>query len=239
MDDDLAKLAGCDASAAADNRLNGTGPGTHEQRTLPASDSRPKTPHRTTNHNTRESDLSSEHFSDNSETSLHLSAVTNSATAINTQSRHYTQVGEQESNSYTIIGSSGIERERLDWVRWLSIATILATLAGSIGFAWWMLQPESANRLYERILAAAESGDDAQLLLVSNDVKEFLNRFASDERAPEVQALADEAELVRRVRLLQRKAARVGGVGDYGGVGDSASLLFVTGRGGSESGGFL
>jgi hypothetical protein len=74
-----------------------------------------------------------------------------------------------------------------------------------------MLQPDSADEIFDRILVAVETGDDSQLLAVTDDINDFLERFPEDERGAEIQSIADEMELTRVTRVLARKASREGG----------------------------
>ncbi len=124
---------------------------------------------------------------------------------------HYTPVSQMDARRYSLGGHEATADTGFDWLQMGSMAGIVALLLGSVAVAWWMLQPSSADDIYATITAAVDSGDDGQLLSVRADIDEFLERFPDDERLVEVQALADEAELVRRVKLLQRKAAQVGG----------------------------
>jgi hypothetical protein len=59
---------------------------------------------------------------------------------------------------------------------------------------------------------AAESGDESQLMGSEDQVDEFLSRHSDDPRSSEIQAIQDEIELSRQVKILQRKAARSDGV---------------------------
>ena len=120
---------------------------------------------------------------------------------------HFTPVSEMKRENE--FGTS--ERDGHDWLHYVSIAGMVALLLGSIGWGWWMLRPATADALYATIDKAAGTGDDGQLLAVSAEMESFLTRFPEDERAVEVQILANETDLVRRVKLLQRKASMTGG----------------------------
>jgi serine/threonine-protein kinase len=59
---------------------------------------------------------------------------------------------------------------------------------------WWLMQPPSAETLYQRIAAAAESGDVRGLQASRADIATFLNHYPDDRRAEELRELADEIE---------------------------------------------
>lgn len=124
---------------------------------------------------------------------------------------HYTPVSEAESTPFELASHPHSQVES-PWIQYVSVAGIVALLIGSIGFGWWMLQPQSSEEIYARISNAVESGDDGQLLAVKPDIEEFLERFPDDERNLEIQTLADEMELLRWTRVLQRRASRSGEV---------------------------
>ncbi len=126
---------------------------------------------------------------------------------------HYTPVEEAESRPYSFPEDESEPGPSVDWLQVGSIAGIIATLLACIGAGWYMLQPGSADSLYDTIQQAAESGDDSQLSGVGDEIDSFLERFPDDDRSIELQALRDEMELGRWTRVLQRKASRVGGEG--------------------------
>lgn len=184
---------------------------THEQPTLVASPSLLKRSMLTGKEDPRESELSGEHLSSGPETRRSPTGSTNPSAITGAPPSHYVAVEPSTSTSYALATNSAHEDHGWDRTQWASIAAMLVALVGSIGVVWWKLQPRSIEDLYAEIVSASESGDDARLLATSDLVDEFLSRFPGDERSVEVQALKDEADLIRRVKLLQRKAARQGG----------------------------
>lgn len=76
------------------------------------------------------------------------------------------------------------------------------TLLASLGLGAWMLRPTSASRLYAEIMTRVDSGDENEVVAAQADIEEFLTRFPQDERASEVRALANDAELTRWTRIL-------------------------------------
>jgi serine/threonine protein kinase len=97
------------------------------------------------------------------------------------------------------------------WIQYASFLGMAALLLGSLGFGWWMLQPRSADSIYESVMTAVDSGDEGQFLLAREDVEEFVERFPEDERQAELLSIRDEIELARWTRILRRRAARDGG----------------------------
>ncbi|MFO0940291.1 MAG: serine/threonine-protein kinase [Pirellulales bacterium] len=187
---------------------------THEQPTLVASPTMLRRPVLTGKENPLDSELSSEHLSPGADTNRSQSNATNPSILTSGGPSHYTPVTESDTRSYTIASSSHEHHERWDWTQVASIVGMIVALVGSIGLLWWKLQPQSADQLYDSIMSAVDSGDDSQLLASSDHLDEFLHRFPHDERAIDVKSLKDEADLVRRVKILQRKAARSGGINE-------------------------
>lgn len=158
----------------------------------------------------KESELSSEHISASPETSQRAD-VTNASILTSVGPSHFTPVTASDTKSFTMASSHSNTDQSRDWTAYLSVAGLVLAIVSSIVFVWWKLQPESADNLYSSILAAVESGDDAQFLAASQEVEQFLVRFPEDERAVDVKAFKAEADFIRRVKILQRKAARSGG----------------------------
>lgn len=124
---------------------------------------------------------------------------------------HFTPIPEAGSVTHSFGVEQAEEPKGIDWLHYGSIAGMIGLLLASLGLAWYLLQPPSADHMYEEIMAAVESGDDSAVLQAGGTVDEFLRRFPGDERAAELNVLADQAELVRWTRILQRRAARPGG----------------------------
>jgi serine/threonine-protein kinase len=147
-----------------------------------------------------------------SETGLHVTGTLSSAPVSTAGSNRYVPVTDADRTDYTIATTQPSHTAGRDWVQLLSIFGIVAILVASIGAGIWMLQPPSADQLYQQILVAAESGDESQLMGSEDQVDEFLSRHSDDPRSSEIQAIQDEIELSRQVKILQRKAARSDGV---------------------------
>lgn len=202
---------------------------TRDQPTLVASPSMLKRSVLTGKDNPRDSELSSEHLSPGADTNRSQSSATSASMVTSGGPSHYTPVSESDTRSYTIVSSPNEQSEGWDWTQIASIVGMIVALVGSIGLLWWKLQPQSADELYDSIISAVESGDDSQLLAASDHLDEFLHRFPNDERSSDIKSLKDEADLVRRVKLLQRKAARSGGVNELS-AAEQAFLDAITTR---------
>jgi serine/threonine protein kinase len=176
-----------------------------------------------------ESELSSEHLRATPETN-HRTGATSPSVLSSGGPSHYTPVADSDAKSFTIATSSSAHHEGTDWTQYLSIAGMVFALIGSVALVWWKLQPASADSLFSNIISSVESGDDTRLLATSGDIEQFLARYPDDERSIDVKAYKDEADLIRRVKLLQRKAARAGGVNELS-AAEQAFLDAVQARG--------
>ena len=75
--------------------------------------------------------------------------------------------------------------------------------------AWWWMQPPSADRLYERIAAAAgEEEDPEDLVRVEDEIVEFLQYYPGDGRSRDMDRFNDKIALHRLERRLERLARR-------------------------------
>ncbi len=124
---------------------------------------------------------------------------------------HFTPVSEDDTRSYSFAIGNESETDGFDWIHYGSIAGISLLFLASIGFGWWMIQPRSADELYATIMVAVDTGDDGQLLGAKDEIDDFLTRFPEDVRRSEVESIADDIELTRWSRVLQRRASREGG----------------------------
>ena len=93
-------------------------------------------------------------------------------------------------------------------LQYLSIAAMLAILAGGIGLFVWSVRTPPADVLYARILEADRNEDvtGAQAL-----IKQFVNHYPDDARQESVMELSAAVELEQYVRRLRTKANRSGG----------------------------
>ncbi len=79
----------------------------------------------------------------------------------------------------------------------LQIAVLAMLLFATIGVLWYFMQPPSADKLYGRIVAAAQDEDPVALMGEQDDVRNFLDRFPNDPRAGDIRHYQDEIELER------------------------------------------
>ncbi len=71
---------------------------------------------------------------------------------------------------------------------------LVAALALLIAGGWYLMQPESADALYQRIEAAATDGDIDTLKGARRDMETFLSRYPSDPRAEQVRGYEEDAQ---------------------------------------------
>ncbi len=213
-------------SAKVDTRLGDNPPGTHEVPTLlapegnapaPGEDHRPAVPGSRNRPDSKSVEVSRGRQALPSGTGASgIGASSNgpasSGPLTSGRPSHFTPISEIPTKTAPFGLDPDDSAPQFDWVHYGSLAGIIALLIGSIGLAWWLLQPLSADKLYAQISAAVASGDETQLLQSSESMQEFLTRFPGDERSAELQILVDEVELSRQARVLQRRASRLGGI---------------------------
>jgi hypothetical protein len=76
---------------------------------------------------------------------------------------------------------------------WILAVSLLAVGLG----AWYMLQPPTADALYERISQATHEGSIDALRAAESDIQNFLVRYSSDSRAPQMREYMEEIELAK------------------------------------------
>ncbi len=109
---------------------------------------------------------------------------------------------------------ANVDMHRYDWLHYASIVGMIILLVAAIGYGWWMLQPASADDLYNVIAAASDADDENELLAITSQISEFLARFPTDPRHAEVQTIADETELTRVTRILERRVTNSAGMSE-------------------------
>ena len=122
----------------------------------------------------------------------------------------FTHVSDREAGAGVFGETPTTYARNQDWIQYLSIGVVVTALLGSLAFGWWIFQPDSADTLYLQIAEAVDSGDEDQLQAARPVIDEFVDRFPEDPRFAEVRNLADDADLQRELRNLQRTAARKG-----------------------------
>lgn len=92
---------------------------------------------------------------------------------------------------------------------------IASSIAGSviaallIGGGWWILQPPSADLLYARIMTVADN-EEADMRDAEPLLKEFLERYPNDSRAPNVREYSASIEVDALARQARRATRRRG-----------------------------
>lgn len=91
----------------------------------------------------------------------------------------------------------------------LSILLLIGLLLLLVTAAIWLMQPPSAETLYNKISEADDFGDVDK---AAGSIKQFLARYPDDYRADEVSALADQIDSDRVFRRLRVRARFKGGI---------------------------
>jgi serine/threonine-protein kinase len=86
---------------------------------------------------------------------------------------------------------------------WLLVIALLSVG----GVLWYLLQPPTADDLYDRIAGRAAEGDAESLLAVEDQIDQFLMTYPKDSRAPTLRHYAQEIQLYRLERRFERRAA--------------------------------
>jgi eukaryotic-like serine/threonine-protein kinase len=114
-------------------------------------------------------------------------------------------------STFTTVRAEDLARDELrdeDAAPWISAQTwvLVASMIG-LGLAtWWFLQPPSLDKLYARVVAAA---DARRLADAEDDIQAFLSRCGpSDPRGEELEELRDELEANRLQRKLEHRLRR-------------------------------
>ena len=113
---------------------------------------------------------------------------------------HFTPVSEQELDQIPV---EEPPRPWISWQTWFLAGGLLA-----IGITvWYLLQPPSADRLYERIMRTAEEGTIDALRAAEPAIQEFLSRYPSDSRAEQIRQYERELDLDRLERRFELQAS--------------------------------
>jgi eukaryotic-like serine/threonine-protein kinase len=75
---------------------------------------------------------------------------------------------------------------------------LAAALAVVLGLGWYLIQPPSADKLYNRIEAATAEGDLRSLRTSSADLDLFLKHYPDDPRADAIRSLQDDLDAEAR-----------------------------------------
>lgn len=125
----------------------------------------------------------------------------------------------EDRNSYTVATDEeryraihGRNPNAMDW-NWQQIASVagLATLIGAcIGIAIWMSRPPSADVLWGEISASVLSGDDDQLLEVSEAAERFVRLYPEHPQTATVRKALGDIQTLHVLRQLERRSTNRG-----------------------------
>ncbi|MCS7304406.1 MAG: serine/threonine protein kinase [Thermoguttaceae bacterium] len=113
---------------------------------------------------------------------------------------HFTPVSEHELDQ---MPPEEPVRPWISWQTWVLAAGLLATG----GTVWYLLQPPSADSLYDRITRAAQDGTIESLRGVDSAIQQFLSRYPGDPRAEQIRHYERELDLDRLERRFELQAA--------------------------------
>lgn len=89
----------------------------------------------------------------------------------------------------------------------LQTAVLLAGLIVLAGTIWYMLQPPSADQLYQRIVSRIEKQEEPDALMsAAREIEAFLTRYSDDPRAVQIREYQQEIELLRMERRFELQA---------------------------------
>ena len=85
------------------------------------------------------------------------------------------------------------------------VAGVLLLLGGVVGMAIYVSQPKSADALFAEIEKAEAAPEQSRLREVESRIDEFMQRFPDDSRAPQVEQLRADLDLLKIQRRLQQR----------------------------------
>jgi serine/threonine-protein kinase len=89
---------------------------------------------------------------------------------------------------------------------------LIASLIAIAATIWYLLQPPTADALFDRIEARTANGDPESLLHAEDDIRSFLSRFHKDSRCERMKEYEHQIELYRLQQKFERRAKGHGGV---------------------------
>ncbi len=106
----------------------------------------------------------------------------------------------KSSGQFTVVLEEELDQvEHEEEPPWVSLHTwILAVSLVAVGLAaWYLLQPPTADALYDRITRTIQDGSIDSLRDAESDIQNFLVRYSSDSRAPQLREYMEEIELAK------------------------------------------
>jgi hypothetical protein len=90
------------------------------------------------------------------------------------------------------------------------VASLMGLIVASLAAIFYFTRAPSADRLYETITAAVESGSDDQLVEVGPIIEQFESLYPGDARVAELKPIKEEIESQRTVRRLLYRSRTFG-----------------------------
>jgi len=106
-----------------------------------------------------------------------------------------------------------VEEPPQPWFTWQTVPLIVGLLL-VWAVVWWMLQPPSAEALFDRIQTATRDGSIESLRGAKDDIEKYLQLFGGGPHAKEVQKLQDELKLDQLERDFAWRLSGRGGTRD-------------------------
>jgi eukaryotic-like serine/threonine-protein kinase len=107
---------------------------------------------------------------------------------------------DRSEGHFVVVGADELdpleEEEKLrpamiSWQTWALVGALVAAAA----LIWRSLQPPTADALYQRISETTADGTPGAIRQAAPDIRDFLDRYFNDPRAPELRKLEKEVEL--------------------------------------------
>jgi len=114
-------------------------------------------------------------------------------------SDHFTPVAEEELDRAEADEQTPALISLHTWV-------LAAALVGVAGGVWYLLQPPTADALYERIMSTTADGSIDSLSSAEGDIEEFLHRFSNEPRADRIREMQEDLELHQLERRLELRS---------------------------------
>lgn len=127
-----------------------------------------------------------------------------------------TGTGDRPGSKFTPVRQHDLDRPEPEDPQYQALISphtwILALSLAMVGLGvWYVLQPASADTLYERIMETTSDGTTDSLLTAEEDIREFLVRHPEDPRCSTLRDYHREIELHRLERRFERRLRGLGG----------------------------
>ena len=95
------------------------------------------------------------------------------------------------------------------WQFSLHTGILVVALLAVGAFVWYLLQPSTADHLYDKIAARTHDGTVQSLADAEDDIEQFLARFPQDSRAAQLRQYKHDIELDQLEHKFEMRAARL------------------------------